>query len=141
MNIHPIELARAQIAMQTEQFLAAGGHIIAIPNGISGETNPSIWTKGKMIVSDAPKPAVVPKRYRKPDMTEAHIGKRKKAAEARKALSGAVMHCAGIGMSVSATAEAIGITRVHVRKIAAEHGIEFKPSTVGDVARAYLAET
>lgn len=141
MNIHPIDLARADLAAKTEQFLAAGGHIIAIPNGMSGETNPSIWTKGKMIVSDAPKPKVVPKRYRKPDMTEAHIGKRRKAAEARKALSGAVMHCASIGMSVSATAEAIGITRVHVRKIAVEHGITFKLATIKDVADEYLSAT
>lgn len=125
---HPLDINRDQLSGQVEQYLAGGGLIQLIPIGISGERDASIWTKGKMVVSDAPKPERIPKQQPRPgaaSMKAANQGKQMKAAQARRILAPSVRECADQGMTISATAESLGITRVHVRKIAAEHSIVF----------------
>lgn len=133
--ILPVDAAREQIASQVEQYLAAGGRIVEVPIGVSGESDASIWSKGKLVVSDAPKPKAVPKRQPgPPDMKSANDGKRRKAAEDRRILAGAIRHCAQQDMSISAAAEAVGVTRAHIRKIAAEHNIQFGKETACTVS-------
>lgn len=109
-----------------QRFLEQGGQVQQVPIGMSGDKAVSIWARGVMVVSEPPKPKPLPKRQPgPPSMKPANEGKRRKAAEARRILAVAVRHCAMTGMSVSATAAAVGVTRVHVRKVAAEHNIKF----------------
>lgn len=117
----------ADLQGAVERFLEQGGQINQVPIGMSGDKAVSIWARGVMVVSEAPKPKPIPKRQPgPPTMKAANDGKRRKAADARRILAGAIRHCALQGMSVSATAGAVGVTRVHVRKVAAEHNINFK---------------
>lgn len=116
----------ADLQGAVERFLEQGGQINQVPIGMSGDKAVSIWARGVMVVSEPPKPKPIPKRQPgPPTMKAANDGKRRKAADARRILAGAIRHCAQQGMSVSATAAAVAVTRVHVRKVAAEHNIIF----------------
>lgn len=116
----------ADLQEAVQRFLEQGGQIQQVPIGMPGDKAVSIWARGVMVVSKPQKPKPLPKRQPgPPSMKPANDGKRLKAAEARRVLAGAVRRCAMEGMSVSATAAAVGVTRVHVRKVAAEHNIDF----------------
>ncbi|SDK82742.1 hypothetical protein SAMN05216189_105337 [Pseudomonas delhiensis] len=106
---HPLEDRREQLAGQVEQYLA-GGHVIqSIPIGVSGEKD-AVWNN----------------RKRTPGQTDnAHAAFQRNAAEKRRLLADTVRYCAEQGMSISATADAMDLDRNTIRKIAAEHGIQF----------------
>ncbi|WP_201773761.1 hypothetical protein [Pseudomonas sp. PI1] len=106
---HPLEIARYQIAGKVAEYLAAGGEIAFVPIGVSGEKD-AVWNN----------------RKRTPGQTDnAHAAFQRNAAEKRRLLADTARYCAERGMSISATADAMDLDRNTIRKIAAEHGIQF----------------
>ncbi|OBY90481.1 hypothetical protein A6723_019415 [Pseudomonas sp. AU11447] len=106
----PVDIARAEIAGKVAEYLAAGRQIELIPIGVSGEKEFSVWNN----------------KQRSPGQTDkAHAAFQNNAREKRRLLAQTVRYCAEQRMTISATADAMDLDRNTVRRIAAEHGIEF----------------
>lgn len=109
-----IDIHRAEIAGMVDQFLSSGGQIAVIPIGQSGEKEGNWISRGR-----APSKA-------SPGQTDAaHAAFQENKREKRRLLAQTVRYCAGQGMSISATADAMDLNRATVRKIASEHAISF----------------
>ena len=139
-SIHPVDRAREQIAGCVAEFLAAGGEIQEIPDGVSGFKDSPTFNHA---ISHPERRAHEKKQSAQKatnDMRLAIEGHKKAAQLTRVQKSRELRKMAADGMSIQASAKAIGISYNYARRIANENQITFRTQTIKDVADKFCGD-
>lgn len=135
-----VDINRAEIAGRIEEFLAHGGEIQQIPDGVSGfEDSPTF----NHAISHPERRAHEKKlstQARSGDMSLAIEGHKKAAQLTRVQKSRELRKMAADGMSIQASAKAMGISYNYARRIANENQITFRTQTIKDVADKFCGD-
>lgn len=135
-----VDINRADIAGRIAEFLACGGEIQEIPDGVSGFKDSPTFNHALSNPERRAHEKKQSSQFRSHDMSLAIEGHKKAAQLTRVQKSRELRRMAADGMSIQASAKAMGISYNYARRIANENQITFRTQTIKDVADKFCGE-